>query len=206
MILELGKINDKWPAFLPHNFAWAYVYLVSPLSNLQCNYLAGVQAGASLLDAVWEFLPRYLTNFFPYSSGIHLELLEPSLFVCTAFAAIYRAMGMGGMYLLYFVEIALLVVVIEIVRRNKKLFVPFSVGLFYFFMMNFFDNPMVYEITSFMCLYPVLYVFFAFLKKKAIWCYEQLTDSTPVTTAKKTVGSKASTDAETKKKGTTKKS
>ena len=34
--------------------------------------------------------------------------------------------------------------------------------------MNFFDNPIVYEITSFMFVYPVLYEIWLFLKRRVV--------------------------------------
>ena len=34
MIMAVGKINDSFPDFIPKSYAWAYIYAISPLSNL----------------------------------------------------------------------------------------------------------------------------------------------------------------------------
>ncbi|MBE6702194.1 MAG: hypothetical protein E7585_02130 [Ruminococcaceae bacterium] len=166
MICEVGAINDRWPPFVPKLMAWAYVYMISPLANLQCNYLAGIQAGLTFADYMWQLVPSCFANYIPHVSAVDVKLLHPALIVSTAFVAVYRIGGIGGMFAFYFIEIALIVAVVFATQKRIEHSCAYYMGLFYFFMMNFFDNPVAYEITAFMIMYPLLYELFALIVKE----------------------------------------
>ncbi len=154
MIMEVGKINDRFPSFIPKEYTWAYVYITSPLANLQHNVNIGTQEGATFSDFIVEFFPYYVTKWFGTSS-IQLSVLSEALIVCTAFASVTRCMGIGGAYLLFFYEAGLVLAVIFVVRRYRHLFVPVIIGCGYFALLNFFDNSVVYPTSSLMIAVPL---------------------------------------------------
>lgn len=164
MISTLAKINNKWPSWLSKSYAWAYMYIVSPLANLQYNVTVGEQFNAGFADFINEILPNYITNKLGLDLNVGTKLIVSSFTASTAFAKMYRIMGYGGIYSFFLLEILLLVIEITYVKRLQKYFVPLCVGWGYFLLMNFFDNSMSYPITSFTIVYPLLLLFLSKVK------------------------------------------
>lgn len=175
MIETLARINNKWPKWLPKMYVWAYVYIVSPLANLQYNFMYGVQPSNEILDYLYTVIPYFVYNKIG-STYIKPMLIIDSLNVCTAFSVPYRISGMIGVYFIYMIEVIILLFEF-IALKNNRYFVPFCIGWGYFYFMNFFTNPLSYEITSFMIIYPLLLIIGTLNKKSLSYAYKYKTKS-----------------------------
>ncbi len=162
MIFAVGKINDKYPDFIPKEYAWAYIYAISPLANLQYNINLGVDSSAVFGDFVWQFLPNYISKHLVFKSSIQSELLVPSLTVCTSYADAFRAKGFVGMYSVYFAQTLIVFIVVQLYSKDERCAVCAYASLIYFYLLSFFVNPIIYDITSLIVVYLLAY---AILKK-----------------------------------------
>lgn len=169
MITELGKINDKFPSFIPKSYAWAYIYAVSPLSNLQYNINLGVAASNSTTDILREFLPNFIFKRMVTGGAVVSELLVSSLTACTAFSDVYRAGGgFFGMITLYFCEVLWVVFLIKLFNKNDVYRTPAYVSAIYFFLLSFFDNPIRYDMTSLIIVYQIIFGFYLLCKRSLV--------------------------------------
>ncbi len=157
MIIAVGKINDQFPNFIPKPYAWAYIYAVSPLANLQHNINIGIDKSATVYDFIWQFLPNFFSKRLPYQSVIQSELIVPSLTVSTAYSDVFRSSGFFGMLSVYFAQTAIVAIVVQLYHRNGKYRVSAYLSVIYFYLLSFFSNPMIYDITSLIVIYLLLY-------------------------------------------------
>jgi len=160
MISSLGKINNKYPSFLPKEYFWTYIYILSPLLNLNHNItIRNVMYNGKGLFL--EFIPEFIRhNFFQYTP-VPMSLQVSSLTVCTAYARSYIYFGYIGMYLMYLVQLFVCVFVISFVNRYKKKYIILvACALSYFFLFSFFQNTFVYGPTAYMVIFSILLTFF----------------------------------------------
>ncbi len=157
MIFAVGKINDKYPSFIPKEYAWAYIYAISPLANLQHNINIGIDSSAVFGDFVWQFLPNYISKHLSFRSSFQPELLDPSLTVCTSYVGAFRARGFFGMYSVYFVQTLAVFILVQIYSKDKRYVACAYASLIYFYLLSFFVNPLMYDITSLIVVYLLIF-------------------------------------------------
>ncbi|MGI6217475.1 MAG: hypothetical protein ACOYIK_07680 [Coriobacteriales bacterium] len=160
MISAVGDINDSYPAWLPREYIWVYVYLVSPLANLNNNMQTVAPMGKVGLIFL-QLLPSSIANrILPTSTAITPYLAQPSLTASTSYVNAYIMDGVTGMYLFAIIQ-QLLILVMMIAalhdRESAKFAGVFSV--FYYAGLTFFDNPSSYLITSYLWIIVVLHSF-----------------------------------------------
>lgn len=160
MIVELGKINQKYPSWLPKEYAWSYIYLVSPLANFQHNYILSSDS-LNILGMLHELLPNYFSKYLSLPTSDNLLLVD-GLTVCTAYSSSLRYFGILGPYIVFSIEVLLLLLVINMYRETVYK-TPVLIGLSYFFLMSFFDNPIVFDNTSLMIAIPIILYIFRYL-------------------------------------------
>lgn len=162
MICEVAQINDKYPDFLPKQYVWAYIYLVSPLANLNYNIVLGnTVINPSFFEILYSYLPDFVMSMIANVNIIGNELLTPALTVCTAFATVFRYQGIFGMYMLYVYIMTLSVVMVLLISKVKHLHITFVIAIGYFLLFTFFTNPVVYPITAMMIIFCfVCYLFY----------------------------------------------
>lgn len=163
MILELGKINSNFPSWIPKEYAWTYVYLTSPLANLQYNYELGISPNSTLFGYFLEFIPNFISKYFSYET-LEYVLIEPSLNVCTAYTIISLQSGIIGMVFFYIIQLSLCAIIVKKTYKSE-MFVPICIALFYFLAMSFFDNPFRFETTAMMIFISVFFI----IKKKIVF-------------------------------------
>lgn len=118
-VMTLTRI-EKWPSFVPGQFAWAYTYLTTPLGNL--NRLLGVFNGyIDFPKVIGTVIPiTILKVFFPnwmVSTNL-LNLIVSAMNACTGFQDPQGAGGIVGMYI-FFVLTTIIVLVISLYIQRK---------------------------------------------------------------------------------------
>lgn len=166
MISALGYLNSRYPNWLPKEYFWAYIYVVTPLANLNNNIVTILPSGEttailSLLipSSIGErLLPGVLPS--PY-------LIQPSLTVCTSYVNSYLLGGYSGMLLFMMLQQLLMMLVMAFAVHEKG--DSKYAGLLcvaYYIAMTIFDNPSTYLITSYMSIVVVAHRCWRLVRKK----------------------------------------
>lgn len=148
MIENLGQINEKYPSIVPKQYFWSYLYVVSPLVNLNTNIEYYRNEKSDLKKYVFEFTPEFLQNILNYEKE-NVYLPVTSLTASTAYVRGYKYLGYFGMYMLFLAYMFLTNIILNICyRKNRPFFMVNCMSLAYFLLFTFFENTMTYSTTS----------------------------------------------------------
>ena len=154
MVMVLGKANDKFPSWLPKEYFWAYIYMVTPLANLNYNasYFEPVYSFAYMIR---ELLPGM---FFNNNNSLKVHLPVPSINASTGFVRGYLSFGYLGIYLIFISEMIIINMLIQLARKRDKTHVILTSNVCtYVFLFTFFTNTLSYPITSMLIVYTIIY-------------------------------------------------
>ena len=155
MIMSLGRANENYPTFVSDTFFWTYIYLVSPLANLNYNFLNLIPQ-YDLIGLFFEIIPDFISNRLGYVRPYPM-LLVNSLTVCTGYVSPFAHFGAFGVLLIYLLSITLVTIIITICNKhNPDKVSVVTTGLTYFLVMNFFDNTFTYNITWLVMLFSLI--------------------------------------------------
>jgi len=160
LILGIGEASTFYRNYIPGEFFWGYLYISSPLSNLQYNLnkpsKSSTPDNISML-IINEILFDAISN--KIDEGYHLNkqtpaLLVDTLTVSTAFAGSYVYAGWTGV-LIYVVIFWLLPFIYTILlAKNPLAIIGVSVlCTVYFF--SIFDNMLILTALTSQLLYPI---------------------------------------------------
>jgi len=143
LILDIGKASDKFlDSNIPTEFFWPYLYISSPLSNLQLNVSDRVANDKPALYLTLELLPDFVSKRLVRDDAmpatIPLRVTE-QLTVSTMYGRSFLLMGWLGICLsfMYFLIIALVCLSL---LRGSKYFIATSSILSSLGLLNIFDN------------------------------------------------------------------
>lgn len=155
MITTLGKMSDSYPNWLPKEYFWSYLYLVSPLVNLNANVMLPLRV--NLFNYLMEFIPELIrNNLFVSFHKISIYLPVTSLNASTAYSRSYIFEGFFGMLLMYGVQITLcIIVLLTTYNRNRRYFIVSCNVVLYFLVFSFFDNTIVYSTSALMLIFSL---------------------------------------------------
>ncbi len=154
-IAYIGQF-DRYPEWLPRQFMWGYIYIVSPMANLNHNVLLGT-ARSDLLGYLSTFLPDFISRrLFPQTVGVQAAIIREELNATAGFDRAYLFGGVVGMYGMYAYLAVGLLLAIWAVRRSPLYRVPTlaicaSIAVFLFF-----AHTISYSAISFPIVYPLL--------------------------------------------------
>jgi hypothetical protein len=143
VILEIGRASDKFlESNVPTEFFWPYLYISSPLSNLQLNITNRVGTDQPARYMELELLPDFVSKRLVPEDALPATLpllVTEQLTVSTMYARPFLLMGWLGVYLsfMYFVIIAAFCLR---VLRGSKYFVATSSILSSLAFLNIFSN------------------------------------------------------------------
>jgi hypothetical protein len=164
------QIGDASAAFtnniIPGEFFWSYVYITSPLSNLQYNinisnppftvdnfYLAIVN------ETMFDFISKRVNAMRKGYARKTPVLLIEALTVSTALAGSYATAGWGGMlYMMLFIWIFPIIYLL-IISKNPLGVIGFSV-LCTIYLFSIFDNMFVLSGLSLQLFFPIILMLF----------------------------------------------
>jgi hypothetical protein len=146
VILTIGQASDSFRASnIPTEFFWAYLYISSPLSNLQLNMTNRVTEDAPALFFVMNYLPDFVSKRILSEDTISLTaplLVVDQLNVSTMYARAFFLLGWLGLFLsfAYFIIISLATLRI---LRGSRYFITTTGILGSLAFLNIFDNMFV---------------------------------------------------------------
>ncbi|RYY00570.1 oligosaccharide repeat unit polymerase, partial [bacterium] len=150
-ILLLGDATEEFVQNpVPSEFFWTYLYITSPIGNLQYNITRKTPdfiENAPLLivnEVLFDSISNRI-NTMTASVRKKPELITPALTVCTTLVGPYLYAGWGGMIFMIFVLFMFPLIYTLIVIRNPLAIIGLStLSMIYFFLI--FDN--MFTITA----------------------------------------------------------
>lgn len=157
MIESLGRMTEKYPKFIPKEYFWSYIYLVSPLVNLNHNIKEHIPSN-NYLKAFTEYIPDFINNNLFRTEREKILLPVSSLNASTSYVRTYNSIGYIGMYLLFLVQtIFCAFVVVRSNKNNSYMHIVIINALLYFYLFTFFMNTFTYSITCCIALYALFF-------------------------------------------------
>lgn len=162
-IMYVGEASENFKSsIVPKSFFWSYLYMTSPLANLENTIQSKPPYVAVNLENTIKFLNySILPNFISEKLNIPYEeatLITPSLTVSTAFSEAYTFLGWIGIIALFIYWILMVFVYIIVMPKSSAYFITGISVLNTITVLNFFDNMMVFSPLSFQLIYPILFM------------------------------------------------
>lgn len=152
-LLQLAKI-DANPHGVFSPLYWVEEYIICSLRNL--NYNVSFQPNYSFEGFLYTIIPDFIAKRI-FVNENSAALLVPAFTTSTMYAETYVNLGYGGMWISFFLYMAVAYIFSMIRMRDVACkFVSYSV-LFFLFAMSIFDNMMVYSGYSFTLVIAILF-------------------------------------------------
>lgn len=168
-IENLGLFH-AYPSWIPKQFMWIYLYLVTPLANLNYNVIQNNHI-FSPQGFISTIIPEFISNRFQteFTSSIFSgPILIKSYFNArTTFAEAYYSLGILGCYLMFFIMLALNIL-FYFLYKNKAYYNPVPCVSFCIFFSLFFFEDIFYYIFACAPLYYGLIMLLLQKKKRAL--------------------------------------
>ncbi len=163
VILSIGEAK---PAFIespvPNSYFWAYLYIASPLANLQLN--VNTKEVPFTLNNFFKFI---VDNFLWDAASKRIDdkykiyaptpaLITPALNVGTVFTPPYTYLGFWGMYFMYAYLFLLTVLFLLTLNRKSKYFVTYLACFNTLIVLCIFNNMITFTALSIVFIFPLL--------------------------------------------------
>ncbi len=154
--LRFGRINDKFPNWIPKQFSWVYTYIVGSLATLNYN----VTHNFSVPDVALFFqtiVPDFIKNrLWPNVEFRSALLIWKGFTTTTGYFNAYYYGGVFGLYAMYFVLVVFSVIMTtrRFFKEEYRVLVMANVGVI--ISLYFFTNAIAKSAISFSVVYPFL--------------------------------------------------
>ena len=165
MILLIGGATEEFRnSVIPDAFFWIYLYISSPLANLQNTIINFDRYEVSLdnfsLLIVHEVFPDFISSRLTPFTGIFLDRpvqITPELTVGTAFVRSYIIFGWFGMIIYTLILFLFGYIYTAFAKKiSRSLFLTGYVTLCTLFLFSYFANMLTFSGLSFQLVYPLL--------------------------------------------------
>lgn len=178
LFLQIGGATQEFrDSSIPKEFFWSYIYIASPMANLQKNiqdfeHQTDVSLPDTLFFSVTQLLPDFISKRIVglYEvDKVSVLQITPELNVATAFAEPYVILGWVGisLFTLFILTFAFFYIVL-LKWLNSDYFVVGVAILNTIFVFNTFSNMFAFTGLSFQLFYPLLFTFINFKNLKGI--------------------------------------
>ena len=160
--LEISKAKDKFVnSGIPKEYMWGYIYISSPLANLQNNINNNPAVNFRIKDFIFmELMPDFISKRIAPLIGA--ERSEPKnisayFIVSTIFCYSFNSLGWAGIYLMFLIFSFLLAFYILLLQKKNPYYITGISILMTFMVYNTFDNMIYFSGISFQLVYPLLW-------------------------------------------------
>lgn len=160
-IAKLGGINaEKIPMFLPNQLLWGYVYITSPLANLNLciqSYNYNFEFEDIFVSTIPLFISKRLfeTKMFIYDIN-NFSMYHEALNACTGYVNSVIAGGIYGIYYFYIILMLQIIIVSYSIKKNKITSPYYAINVSVITAFLFFYNTLTTAATS-LLIYIVLF-------------------------------------------------
>lgn len=163
MIKEIAQIKTKESILDP--FVWSYVYITSPLGNLQYNFNNTKPTNDKKYFVYENLFPDAISKRLDYNK-INSKLMIENLTVSTMYIDSYLSYGKLGMWITFLVYMLCEIGYLLFLNRTKYYILGLSlVSILNIF--SIFDNMFVFSGLSFCLVYPLMDIFIDKIKNKS---------------------------------------
>ena len=163
VILELGQAKPSFvQSPVPAPFFWSYIYISSPLANLQycINTTQPVYTVKSFFEyfnyeLIFDSISKRIGGIFDLERKPN-NLMVPYLTVSTIYASSYTDLGWIGMALTFFALMSVSIIYLVILKPANPFF-PLGLAILNtLILFSIFDNMLSFTGLSFQLLYPII--------------------------------------------------
>ncbi|MFC0875925.1 O-antigen polymerase [Saccharicrinis sp. FJH2] len=172
--LKSSKATKEFKeSIIPDEYLWAYMYISSPLANLQHTIDENPPVNNRVKDFVFvEILPDFLSKrIAPVFGAKEAEINRVSNFltVGTIYARSYSVLGWLGIYLIFIISSGLIFLYIFALKKTNPYYVTGIAILCTFVLFNMFSNMIYFSGISFQLVFPLLLGSIKYKKGKLIF-------------------------------------
>jgi hypothetical protein len=162
--LETGQASESFrQSIIPKEFFWTYIYVSSPLANLQHNInthpvppVTLARTGELVNNEIFmDFISKRVNSFFNLEP-VHDNRIPGPFNASTVYSRAYSYLGWTGMLLMTFTLIVLPLLYFKILPAGSPFFLTGAVILCTMYLFLAFDNTLRFTGLSFQLVYPVL--------------------------------------------------
>jgi hypothetical protein len=163
IILTLGQAKPSFEnSAIPKEFFWSYIYISSPLANLQndidkANPRYDINSVVSYLnyELIFDAVSKRTGALLDVDQGQN-KLIAPYLTVSTIYATSFTDLGWLGMCLTFIALMAVCLLYLFILRADSPFFATGVAILNTMVLFCLFDNMISFTGLSFQLVYPIL--------------------------------------------------
>lgn len=141
---------------VPSEFLWAYMYITSPLGNLQIT-INNVKVSYSVREFIMTCLiPDFISKHFNFNKT-PISQISPVFNVSTMYGSAYASMGWLGMAAIFIYTNLLILLYLICLPRNTPYTISGVALITTCVAFNFFTNMFVYTGAVMQLVYPILF-------------------------------------------------
>ena len=142
---------------VPNEFYWSYLYIASPVANLQNNIDYTITPNGDYFGFVMhECIPNFVIKLLQMR-GIEFHQINPFLNVGTIYVYSFSYLGWGGMVFLFIYFVVLINLYYYALQRTNTYKVAGMAMLYNVIIFANFHNTIAYAGSSSQLLYPILF-------------------------------------------------
>lgn len=168
-ISKIGQATDEFEqSIVPHEFMWSYVYMVSPIGNLQHN-INEAEDPEQNLSTLWELfsnemITETIGKRISGSKKREEKLVIPILNVSTVYARPFVIFGWWGLILIFIYTLLYIFTVLILVPRDSEYFLVSIAIMNIILVFNLFDNMFTYGGYANVIFIPIIMSIRVFIK------------------------------------------
>lgn len=163
--LKVTKASNSFKkSKIPEEFLWSYIYISSPLANLQYNVNTNPALNSEVKSFLFcELLPDFVSKRI--SAVVGAEQMEKVgvadfLTVGTIFSRSYSALGWIGMVIMFSFLMGLTFLYVLLLKNSNKYYVTGIALINTFIVYNSFSNMIYFSGVSLQLIYPIFAIYF----------------------------------------------
>lgn len=163
-IMELGSATAEFrQSIVPKEFFWTYLYIASPLSNLQYNINSGIEGDPNVHnffilavnEYVFDVLSKHINKIFDIERP-RTKIIVENLSVFTTFSESYTAMGWFGLIITLFFMLLFPFAYTGLLGINSP-YLPLALSIICsIYLLSFYDNMFIWAGLGLQLVYPLL--------------------------------------------------
>jgi hypothetical protein len=171
MIVNIAVPTDKFiNSKIPKEFLWTYLYISSPLANLQTtieyttpqNSFKNFMYGAILPDVISKKIIG-MDNLQKFR--VVPNRITGAMTVSTCYSSSYLTIGYYGMWIYYFYLLLICFIYSKVLKHCGDYYIPGMAVLSTLFLFSSFDNMFEFSGMSFVLLWPIILTVIKILRK-----------------------------------------
>jgi hypothetical protein len=164
LFLDIGKASNSFKkSVVPGEYFWAYIYISSPVANLQNNIncfkskpITPQRVGEMFNNEIlFDFISKRINNFFNIEREKE-NTIEGPFNVSTVYSRCYSYMGWIGMIVMAIILFLIPLLYIRLLPGNSPFFLTGLATLCTIFLFLAFDNTIRFTGLGFQIVYPFL--------------------------------------------------